>query len=296
MALRKKMLAEKAQGAQSLESMVVSGAEGAYEALQLYRSRTIKAKNKGDINTALKTIVEGCKVLLKHNYHQSGVETSSLFIDILNECISEITPEIRYMIQEIDDQYPKTLFGRLEFLRGCVKWSIKATGRELGDPLLNLQIAACLGDIAGSGKFDKSSIYHFAAGEGPSHLCSKIMESYPNEKDQLERDRLLTLGVCHFLGVENLRDANELFTLYHKSHKIKGWNSKDSELVTFVKYLLLVCTRDAAPLFKLLVHTYSAHLTFDENVQSLLTGPVGLRMFNIQGRPNVLSMLSSMLN
>jgi len=44
MALRKKMLAEKAQGAQSLESMVASGAEGAYEALQLYRSRTIKAK------------------------------------------------------------------------------------------------------------------------------------------------------------------------------------------------------------------------------------------------------------
>ncbi len=69
-----------------------------------------------------------------------------------------------------------------------------------------------------------------------------------------------------------------------------------SELVTFCKYLLLTCRRDAQPLFKTLVNKYSAVLDYDDNVPSLLTGPIGQKFFGIQPKSNpMMSMLQQML-
>lgn len=71
----------------------------------------------------------------------------------------------------------------------------------------------------------------------------------------------MTLAVLNFLALENLRDANEIFSLYvNDVQSKKGSSSKkskakgpESDLAKFVEYLLQTCTRDAQPLFKVMV-------------------------------------------
>jgi hypothetical protein len=283
-ALRKKAEARKEQ---NLEALILTGPEGAYEALQLFRSRAIRLRSKGDNMGAVTTTATAAKCLLSKGFDNAGVEMTNLFIELLNEFEIEINSEIRFIIQEIDNSFlnPKSPI-RIDFLKQCVKWTLKIGQRELGDPGMHIHLGVCLWDIQ-----DKTSTYHFACGEAPDRLCQKIMDSYHSSSDNTAREQSLTLGICHFLALENLRDANELFRLYNISAK----SNKGGELYNFCDYLLQTCRRDATPLFKQLVNTYATALDFDDNVPLLLTGPVGKRMFGIQAAPNLMNMLQQML-
>jgi len=287
MALRRKQNAAKDV---NLDAMVSSGPQGAYEALQLYRSRAIRLRTKSDFTGAMVVAVQGAKCLLTNSYENAGAELASLLLDILNESAKDLDHEIRRFINDVEQSFVPASLHRVEFLKGCVKWSIKHGTREMGDPLLHLTLGKCLWD-----NNDKSAIYHFAAGEAPEAFSQKLDDMYGSEAQMVPRERALTLGILHFLALENLRDANQLIQCYLKAQKSRG-QTVDSELTTFCKYLLQTCRRDAQPLFKTLVNKYSAALDYDENVPALLTGPIGQKFFGIQPKANpMMSMLQQML-
>ena len=74
--LRKKAAANKDL---DLSSMVKSGdQEKAYEALQLYRSKAMRFKSKGDILGAIKLTADGSKLFLDNNYETAGTVTLTL--------------------------------------------------------------------------------------------------------------------------------------------------------------------------------------------------------------------------
>lgn len=175
MALRRKKEAAAKQGKDmvkgDLESLVTSGPQGAYEALQLFRSKAQRLRSKGDVNGAIKEAATGAKSLLRHNYDHAGVEMNNLFLEILNENGIEINAEIRHIINEIDDILSEKRTLRLEFLKGCVKWTIKCGARELGDPKLHVHLAMCLWDLEGQ---QPTAIYHFAAGEDSDQVKISI--------------------------------------------------------------------------------------------------------------------------
>lgn len=232
-------------------------------------------------------------MLLSKGYVTAGAELTGLLIDLFDDANVDVDAETRHLVGEIQALFPKTDRERLAFLQGILKLTIKYGTRELGDSVIHLYIASCLSDIAGN-SFDKLAIYHYAVGEQPGHLITKIMEAYPQPGQQLERDRLLTVSICHFLGIENLRDAIELLNLYNKEHKLKGW-ALTGDLVVFCDYLLQVCRRDAQPLFKTLVNHYASQLDFDDCVPALLTGSIGEKLFGIPPKADVMSILSSFL-
>ena len=153
----------------NLDAMVSSGPQGAYEALQLYRSRAIRLRTKNDLAGAMVVVVQGAKCLLTSSYENAGAELASLLLDIFNESARDLDPELRRHINEVDQAFAPASPHRVEFLKGCVKWSIKYGIRELGDPLLHLTLGKCLWDLN-----DKSATYHFAAGEAPEQLSQKI--------------------------------------------------------------------------------------------------------------------------
>jgi hypothetical protein len=274
-----------------LDAMIESGAQGAYEALQLYRSRAIRAKSKNDFDGAVSALSQGSKSLLQHSYLNAGTELATLLVDLLDEENKDITPEIRTLLNEVDSSFPEKSVQRVEFLKSCVKWTVKCGARELGDPMMHVRLANVMWAIS-----DKNAVYHFAAGEAPGEFAARLEETYGNAENHLARDRALTLCVLHFLALENMRDANELLDSFKRTQKSKGQDPK-SELVTFLTQLLETCRRDAQPLFKELCSAYSAHLNFEETVPSLLTGPIGARLFGITPRINpMMSMLQNMLN
>jgi hypothetical protein len=270
-----------------LTAMVASGPSGAYEALQLYRSRAARLKSKNDFLEAIKSCVSGASVLLEHNYENAGAELATLFIDLLVEDNQQINDELRNFVFEVDSKFPVKSTHRVEFLKSSIKWTVSCGTKELGDPLLHTRLAECLWN-----NNDKNAAYHFAAGEAPGAYLEKI--------DSLEgveaRDRALTVGVVNFLALENLRDAFQLYHSYIKLQASKGMATK-GDLVTFCDYVLKTSRRDAAPLFKTLVNTYASQLDFDDAVPTLLMGPVASRLFGIKPKVNpMMSMLQSMMS
>jgi hypothetical protein len=143
-----------------LSEMVSSSPQGAYEALQLYRSRAIRLRSKNDVNKAIEVIVEGAKCLLKNSYENAGAELAMLLLDFLEESGKEIDFSLREIISDVEQAFPPTSHHRVEFLKACVKWSIKSSNRDLGDPFLHVSLGRCLWD-----NNDKTAVYHFAAGE-----------------------------------------------------------------------------------------------------------------------------------
>lgn len=274
--------------------MIASGPQGAYEALQLYRSRAMrfktKAKTQGDIMNCLTTLADGAVCLLQNKYETAGGELANLFVDTVEEKKVLADDDVRTLALKIDEAFPPDSNSRAEYLKAAVSWT-KTTGTlENGDAMLQTQYGECLW-LRG----DKSAANHYAAGESPAMYNAKIFEKYKEKSQQLERDQSLTMGIVNFLALENLRDAFELMRQYKKYSKDRKFKM-ETRLLRFNDFLLQTSRRDAGPLFKELVNSYAADLDFDETVPKLLMGPIAMRLFGIQPKVNpLMSMLQTML-
>jgi hypothetical protein len=117
-----------------------------------------------------------------------------------------------------------------------VKWTNKHGNREYGDPGMHIILAKCLWE----NNEHTASVYHFAAGEAPEQFCQLLESSYGgyavklnfcwssshirpcSEANIVKREQIFALCIMHFLALENLRDANELMTVYRRYQKNKG--------------------------------------------------------------------------
>lgn len=171
-----------------------------------------------------------------------------------------------------------------------------------------------------------SDTYSFSAEQAPSNAApmedaaAEETTAAAAAHTHREQERLVVLSILHFLALENLRDANIMYRQYTsaatmaaaasgpKSKKGKKKNKQaaaaagsgdaegegassavfdDAEMIKFCDYLLQTCNRDAAPLFKQLCQSYSKHISWDQMIPALLTGPIATRLFNIPpSQPN----------
>lgn len=273
-----------------LSGMVKSGNQDqAYEALQLYRSKALRYKSKGDMLNAIQLTASGSICFLENQYETAGSELAALFLELVSDT-KEMSEDLRDKSCEIDDRFKTDSIARVEYLRSTVKLTVTCGTKELGDPMIHTRLAECLWY-----KYDKHCYYHFAAGEVPLLFCRLIFERFVESSQSDSRDRALIIGITNFLALENLRDAYELFYQYQRNNKSKNYNNQ-TKLIQFCDYLLQTCRRDAAPLFKQLVNAYASLLDFDESVPTLLMGPIAIKFFNIKPKVNpMMSMIQTML-
>eukprot|EP01041_Mallomonas_annulata_P006783 gene6783-13738_t len=270
-----------------LQDMVASGQQGAYEALQLYRSKVNRLVQKQQFEEARTICVQATLCLLKHGYGTAGAEIANVYVDLLSNSGEKLNIDVRNTINEIDRHFQPKSQERCDFLKKCIKLSIATGDRELGDPVLNTELALLLWDTDNRSK----SVLHFVIGESPEKLWMKINETYSTPDTAQDRDRMVTQGVVQYLSFENIRDANILLSCLKKEDCVQ-----QSQLITFCTQLLQVCLRDAAPLYKTLCNVnYEALLTCDPVVQTSLQGPIALKLFDIHPPPNILSMFENML-
>ena len=268
MALRRKHQQKKEV---NFTELVNSGDAGAYEALQLFRSRALRFKAKSDVLNALKTAVEGAILLLTNNYKTAGAELAMLMVEFLDDSGIDFNNDTHAMIIDVDDSFEEfsPREGRVEFLKACIKWTQSCGTREMGDAQLHVRHGECLWT---NQEYTKA-IYPFVAGEAPESLCNKISTTFTKQSDMSTRDQCLTTGVCHFLAIENMRDANKLFIEFKKANK-----NTDTKILRFCDQLLQCCRRDATELFKDLVNSILKELQGwkdKETVYNLLMGPIG---------------------
>jgi len=147
---RKAALAKAAGGDGELEAMVARGPEGAYEALQLYRSRALRFKKNGDMRAAINTASLGAKSLLKAGYTHAGSELSALMLTLLEESGAELDAEARSMIHDVDSAFEQgdkdgsSSVQRTDYLKSCIKWSQVSGSREIGDLQLHIRLGEFL--------------------------------------------------------------------------------------------------------------------------------------------------------
>lgn len=292
LAARRKRVGAASATDEELLQKVQSGAEGAYEALQLYRSRCNRLKAKNDTNGAIQSAATGAITLFDAGYENAGAELADLFVELLHETRQAVNEQIKSLILAIDSKFAvKKTPHRADFLKTCIKWSAELGTRELGDPELHTLLATCLWESG-----DKNAAYHFTCGEAPELLNKKIFETFPGKDQQTSRERSLTLGVVNFLAMENLRDANDLFRKFQSSSTERDL-PVNTDLINFCDYLLQVSRRDAQPLFKQLVNSYASTVDFDESIPTLLMGPIASKLFGIKPKVNpMMSMLQTMMS
>lgn len=183
------MEAKRLKADDTLEQLIKGGEASAYEALQLYRSKCNRMKQKGEFLSALGVAAKGSKQLLSNGYENAGAELTTVFTELLLESQLDISPDIRNMINEIDASYQslplkpmsvKTVSGtkpptsnRLEFLKQIVLSSAKYGPREYGDPMFHCQLASCMWNL--SPQHHRKAVYHFAVGEAPHQLWNQVL-------------------------------------------------------------------------------------------------------------------------
>lgn len=267
--------------AQDLEALVRSGETGAYEALQLYRSRSSRLRQRGDPRGAVEVAVRGCRALCPE-YEKAGAELALALVELLSEAELDCSPENMASVGEVDAVLPPQSAARIEFLVAAIRWSARCGSRELGEPSLHGRLADCFWEAGDRAK----AVYHFVLAEAPEQLWSRL-QSAPEE----ERDALFVFAVCQFLAVESIRDASVLTGLRRQTDK------PSAGIVQFADFLLQTCKRDAAPLFQTLVQTYGSELARFPVILQLVTGPIALRFFGLkqQTRPDMMTMLQNVL-
>lgn len=272
MQARRKAKLAKSGDSINLNELIASGEAGAYEALQLYRSRSLRAYGKGEKMLALKIVVDGTINLVRGRYYAAATEICNQMIEFLNEMqLDIISPEIREIVFSVDDALIDAVGGnsieedddlnskakvedanalkmRHDFLKNAIKWTQVHGRRDLGDAALHVRLASSLWS-----KNQEQAIFHYAAGEAPTPMAQSISVTYGNKDVFAKRDQALVSAIVHFLSLENLRDANECMNQFKKAQKNRG-NNADSKLLTFASQLLELCRRDAQPLFKQLYH------------------------------------------
>ena len=269
-------------GGQDLEAMVLSGETGAYEALQLFRSRCSRRRQKGDLRGAVDEAARGCRALCPA-YEKAGAELALLLVEALVEGDLDCSADNLAAVRQVDQAFPPRSAARIDFLLAAIKWTMKCGSRELGEPVLHGELAVCLWEAGDRAK----AVYHFTAAEAPEQLWNHL-KSAPEE----EQTPLFAFAVCQFLAIESIRDAGALLELQRKTRK-----SPAAGIVQFADYLVQTCKRDAAPLFQALVQAYGPELERFPVILQLVMGPIAQRYFNLrqQGRPDMMTMLQNAL-
>lgn len=164
----------------NLEEMVTQGQASAYEALQLYRSRCNRLKQKKEFMQAISIAAKGTYALISNGYENAAGELSAILTNLLDESGLDISPEIRKIVTEVDNAFaafvptvaacstavvaaptkPATstiskavveTTSRIEYLKALVVYSMKNGQREYGDPMFHSSLGSCLWDYKAKG-------------------------------------------------------------------------------------------------------------------------------------------------
>jgi hypothetical protein len=259
-----------------------------YEALQMYKTLHDRHVSNSNFEEAEKLVVSGTLTLLKMKQLSEGTELARVLIALFATAKKPVDEESRATVMRISNAYspgPE----QLSFLKAALKWSSTAGARSRGDPELRMLLAHAAkecGDFAGA-----AQQYLFA--DQPEEFAALIWE-WSGKGYASERDLFIARAVLQLLSLENLRDANLVFDGFNARAEKKGVKI-DTPLMNFVRFLLVTCERDAAPLFQMLTQRYASSLRREESFQTYLS-LIGQKFFNIQPPPGLGSMLANMMN
>ncbi|XP_047336714.1 protein GET4 [Impatiens glandulifera] len=285
-----------------------------YGAQQMYKSISARYASADRDAEALDVLHSGACVQLEHEQVTCGAELANLFTEALVKGkyqYDETTLErLRTIVKKFpripvpqnldmpDDDDMQKLSEALgaaktrvevasSFLKAAIKWSAEFGAQKNGSPELHDMLAEYI--YSESPEVDMNRVsYHFVRGKSPQEFASTLVnfteKCYPGEDDLA-----IARAVLMYLSLGNLRDANYVMDEIEKQVKDKEQDFNDSELLHFVKYLLLTLERDALPLFNMLRQNYKAQFDREPTFYELLD-EIATKFFGVQRKNSLQGM------
>ncbi|XAR72088.1 hypothetical protein NMG60_11018603 [Bertholletia excelsa] len=266
-----------------------------YGAQQMYKSISARYISAERYSEALDILQSGACIQLENEQVTCGAELAVLFVETLVKgnfpCNEDNLDRIRKIYEKFpripvpqhlglvdDDDMHKLseVIGaaktRVEccssFLRPAIKWSAESGSQRNGSPELHDMLADYM--YSESPEMDMTKVsYHFVRGKQPAKFASILVDfmgkCYPDEDDLA-----IARAVLLYLSLGNLRDANRLMDEIKVQVKAKHLEFPQSDLLQFIRYLLLTLQRDAFPLFNMLRQNYQPSIDRDQHFNELL--------------------------
>lgn len=210
--------------------------------------------------------------MLKHKHLTAGTELALLFIETLETGSMEQDDELKQIILDISgafqaleaDEVRRAEAAKNEgrFLKAAIAWSTLAKCGQFatGDPDFHLLRAKAM---VRRKDLPSASTNFLHAGQ-PKEFA-EFLYQWSCSGYQSEREMFLARAVLQLLALENLKDANALYTEFNAILDKNKCPLKQTPLAHFTKYLLKTVERDAFPLFQMLCQKYMQVLQRDQS-------------------------------
>ncbi|CAN1257943.1 Protein GET4 [Linum perenne] len=275
--LRRAALPPVQENVDKLQNVIKDG--NGYGAQQMYKSISARYASVERFSEAVDLLYSGACLQLQHNQVTCGSELAVMFVDTLVKgkvpydentldrvrTIYKLFPQIPVPqhLGEEDDVYQlaETLAAaktRVEccssFLKAAIKWSAEFGPHSSGSPELYVMLAEYL--YSESPELDIAKITHYSVrGDDPQKFAT-ILVSFMGKCYPGEDDLAIARAVLMYLSMGNTRDANFLLGEVKEQAEAKKLEFPQSDLITFITYLLQTLQRDAYPLFSMLRASY----------------------------------------
>ncbi|CAN1257947.1 Protein GET4 [Linum perenne] len=256
--LRRAALPPVQENVDKLQNVIKDG--NGYGAQQMYKSISARYASVERFSEAVDLLYSGACLQLQHNQVTCGSELAVMFVDTL---VKGKVPYDENTLGEEDDVYQlaETLAAaktRVEccssFLKAAIKWSAEFGPHSSGSPELYVMLAEYL--YSESPELDIAKITHYSVrGDDPQKFAT-ILVSFMGKCYPGEDDLAIARAVLMYLSMGNTRDANFLLGEVKEQAEAKKLEFPQSDLITFITYLLQTLQRDAYPLFSMLRASY----------------------------------------
>jgi hypothetical protein len=277
-----------------MREQIDEGEDGAYEALQLYRTHSARLAASGKRSDAAKVLADGAVAFATHEppYVDIAADAAVGLMDIFEErdASTAVDAESKAVVARVAAAFPRSCCEqKVDFLKAAVRWTTAEPScrRANGDPDLHGLLAQAfveLGDLDNASK-------HFVQGEQPAEFLEQLSRmALTNQRAMIARDVVFARCVLQFLADENLRDANVVVTGLKEQYP-----NYQSHLTVFCGYLVRCCERKALPLFENLCQTYEGALSVAQDPKfDAYLHAIANKFHGLQPEPNLMNMVMSM--
>eukprot|EP01127_Copromyxa_protea_P024810 TRINITY_DN9998_c0_g1_i1.p1 TRINITY_DN9998_c0_g1~~TRINITY_DN9998_c0_g1_i1.p1 ORF type:complete len:282 (+),score=43.45 TRINITY_DN9998_c0_g1_i1:16-861(+) len=236
---------------EKLELSIKSG--DYYHAQQMYKTLYFRYASKKQYGTLRVMLVKGACLMLEHGQLNSGIELAQLLLEHFEQTKTEPEAKVISLLLTIFARVPKINESIIKtFVVACVNWSSRPTNNNQGSPELHNAFAQFFWKLKDYAQAEK----HFLRGSEPQEYAKFLVEWSESDPSK-DSDTYVADAVFQYLCLTNLKDANIVYDQFIQATKV------DTNLTTFLRYLLLTLKRDAYPLLKTLKERYAATLNRD---------------------------------
>eukprot|EP00127_Corallochytrium_limacisporum_P001915 Clim_evm70s88 gene=Clim_evmTU70s88 len=231
-----------------------------YEAHQVYRTVYHRYKAAGSFKEAIELGYRGALALLEVEQWTSGGDLALLVTEGYQNLGLPVDDEMKNRLLSLFKASKKDTVERRRLFHQSIQWSIKCGRNTRGDEDLQYWAGKIEGD---SGNFSTAMEHLIMGGDEGAAQLVQVLIAWSQAANPDEYDMILAKAVFDYLLMMDMKHANNVYEGFLMTHPRRTEPNFVTPLMNFLKFMLLTCERDAAPLWRVLKQKYQGAISRD---------------------------------